>query len=387
MAGGTNALRACLFSRDFREFDLAVEEMHRALGQNWGELSFDEAPQFLRHAEAQKLSFMVVAVDPEDRPHLDQVKFVIQRSRPLNLPCILLAEDLDDWEITYLEQAGVAKTLRYPLENGAFLKTLQDLGPAKPAQKTTDTVMLPIFGTSGGVGASTLALNLAWELSALPQTNVCLMDFDLQFGSMGRRLELCPANGGLDLITGAKDLSRENLDQSVQHYGGGLDVLTAPSEITRFDLLDSMDVDHVLDWANDRYDYVVIDMPKAIMAWTETVFSRADTILCPIEMTVPAVQNALRLRSSFRAEGLPFEKLELILNKGPSMIDKPRLAQVDRIRALLDCPLDLMLPDGGNAVDQGQILAKTDQDNPLKHAIETLALDLDLIHRPARMVA
>jgi pilus assembly protein CpaE len=140
------------------------------------------------------------------------------------------------------------------------------------------------------------------------------------------------------------------------------------------------DVAHIIDMARANFDYVIIDMPPAIVSWTEAVPARAHVYFGVIELDLRSAQNVLRLLRALKAEGLPYEKLRYALNRAPGFTDLAAKARVRRMAESLDIAIELQLPDGGAAIaqanDQGLPLASAAAKNPLRRDIQKLAKSL-----------
>jgi pilus assembly protein CpaE len=85
---------ACTISRDVQEFDLLIEDMEIALGENWGDLEFHEAIAFFSQPDASAMEFVAVAVDHEDEAGLDAIGSVIRAAKAAGLKVILIADGL-----------------------------------------------------------------------------------------------------------------------------------------------------------------------------------------------------------------------------------------------------------------------------------------------------
>ena len=71
---------ACTISRDVQNFDLLIEDMEAELGENWGDLSFDDARMFLSQPDAAGLEFVAIAIDQEDEDKLASIAELIKTS-------------------------------------------------------------------------------------------------------------------------------------------------------------------------------------------------------------------------------------------------------------------------------------------------------------------
>jgi pilus assembly protein CpaE len=160
-------------------------------------------------------------------------------------------------------------------------------------------------------------------------------------------------------------------------YNDKLHVLTAPADMLPLDIVASEDIARIIDMAQSNFDFVVIDMPKTIVVWTETVLSRAHVYFATMDLDLRSAQNVLRLVRALKAETLPHEKLRYVLNRAPKFTDLSGKSRVKRMAESLDIKLEVQVPDGGAAVtqanDHGQPLAETAPKNPLRREIQKIA--------------
>ena len=172
----------------------------------------------------------------------------------------------------------------------------------------------------------------------------------------------------------------EVFGQALQTFDEKLDVLTAPTDMVPLDILTHEDIQRVIDMARKHYDYVVVDMPKTLVHWSETVLQAAHVYFALIELDMRSAQNALRLKRALQAEELPFNKLRFALNRAPKFTDLSGKSRVKRMGESLGISIDLQLPDGGKPVmqsgDHGLPLASSAGKNPLRREIAKLAQSL-----------
>lgn len=391
------ALTACTISRDVQNFDLLIEDMETALGENWGDLGFDDALAFFQQPDAETLEFVAIAVDEDDEDNLALVGEVITKARDAGIKVILIAEDLTPVALHQLLRLGANDFVPYPLPEGELASAIERLNaPAPEAPVPTDMqpklatsannrdgMILPVHGLAGGTGASTFAVNLAWELALVGKEDaprVCLIDFDLQFGAASTYLDLPRREAVYELLSDTENMDSESFMQALLSFNDKLHVLTAPTDILPLDLIQPEDVARILDVAKANFDYVIVDMPTTLVAWTETVLMASAIYFCPIEMEMRSAQNVLRMIKALKAEELPHDKLRFAVNRAPKFTDLQGKARVKRMAESLDVSLELLLPDGGKPVsqagDHGLPLAETAAKNPLRKEIMKLAASL-----------
>lgn len=393
---------ACTVSRDVQNFDLLIEDMETELGESWGDLSFDDAAAFLQQPDAEALEFIAIAVDEKDEDDLPAIGDLIRTAKERRIGVILIAEELSPMALHQLLRLGADDFVPYPLPEGSLHETIDRLrqpaptlqavppegAPSNPAHvlkdgSTHDAVILPVHGVAGGVGASSLAVNLAWELATIRKEKaprVCLIDLDLQFGATSTYLDLPRRDAVYDLLADTGAMDSDSFMQALQSFQDKLYVFTAPPDILPLDFVTPEDVTALLDIARKHFDFVVIDMPTTLVQWTDTVLGQAHVYFALVELDMRSAQNTLRLIRALKSEDLPFEKLRFALNRAPKFTDLSGKSRAKRMAESLDIDIELMLPDGGKQVvqagDHGLPLAETAKKNPLRKEIQKLATSL-----------
>ncbi len=405
---------ACTISRDVQNFDLLIDDMENELGEAWGDLGFEDALIFLGQPESATLEFVAIAVDAEDEADLSRITEIIRTAKAKSIKVILIADQVGPAALHQLLRLGAEDFVPYPLPDGALHEAIERIRKAKPAEVAAaapapaptpapiasdephaekapafkakgdrDAVVLPVHGLAGGCGASTFAANLAWELASLSKTDaprVCLIDLDFQYGSAATYLDLPRKEAVFDLLTDTGHADSDTMLAAMLTFNDKLHVLTAPSDMLPLDIVSPEDIGRIIDMARANFDFVVIDMPRTIVAWTETVLSRAHVYFALMELDLRSAQNVLRLVRALKAEGLPHEKLRYVLNRAPKFTDLSAKSRVKRMAESLDITIEVQLPDGGAQVtqanDHGLPLSENAGKNPLRKEIQKLAKSL-----------
>ena len=384
---------ACTVSRDVQNFDLLIEDMESALGEAWGDLGFSESLAFFSQPEAATLELIALALDSEDEENLPMMSEIISQAKSRHIKVILIAEDMSPASLHSLLRQGADEFVPYPLPEGELAATIERLraGPEPTAEHTEagpklkpgadkDGAVIVVHGLAGGTGATSMAVNMAWELATSDKKNppkVCLLDFDLQFGAVATYLDLPRREVVYDMLIETDEMDEESFGQALLTYEDTLQVLTAPADMLPLDLITSEDVTRILDMARNQFDYVVVDMPSTLVQWTETVLSNAHVYFAMLELDMRCAQNALRFKRALQSEELPVEKLRYVMNRAPKFTDLNAKARVKRMAESLGISIDVQLPDGGKQVtqanDHGLPLANTAAKNPLRREIAKLA--------------
>ena len=386
---------ACTISRDVRNFDLLIEDMETAMGEAWGDLGFHEALAFLQQSDADALEFVAIAIDETDEDNLPMISEIIGEAGGRDIKVILIADDVSPGALHALLREGADEFVPYPLPENELQAAIERIKTPPPAAEPAAThkraptangeegVLLAVQGIAGGTGATTLAVNLAWELVQADKANpprVCLLDFSLQTGSVATYLDLPRRDAVYEMWSDTETMDEDIFKSALQCHDEKMWVLTAPPELLPLDLISPEDVKRVLTLARTHFDYVIVDMPMTLVQWTETVLTEAQIYFVTVELDMRSAQNTLRFKRALKAEDLPLERLRFCLNRAPKFTDLNGKSRIKRMAESLEIGIELQLPDGGKPVtqgaDHGLPMASAAPKNPLRKEIAKLAVSL-----------
>ena len=404
---------ACTVSRDVQNFDLLIEDMEAELGEAWGDLSISDAIAFFNQPDADALEFIALALDDEDEADFSEIAAVIKAAGEKGIKVLVIAEEVSPITLHQLLKLGAQEFVPYPLPEGALHDAIERLHAPeeptppqalptqepslKPAGDDLDGVVLAVHGMAGGTGTTTLAVNLAWELANIDATEppakgflkkakkteakdairVCLLDFDLQNGSVSTFLDLPRREAVYELLSDTESMDSESFLQALLSYNDKLHVLTAPADMLPLDLITPEDIDRIINIAKANFDYVIIDMPKTVVMWTENVLTAAHVYFTTLELDMRSAQNTLRFIRALKSEELPVNKLRHVLNRAPKFTDMSGKSRVKKMAESLDITIEIQLPDGlrpaAQAGDHGLPLSDGAPKSPLRKEIQKLA--------------
>ncbi len=154
-------------------------------------------------------------------------------------------------------------------------------------------------------------------------------------------------------------------------------VLTAPRDALPLDIVSPNDVTAIINLAREAFDYVLIDMPQALMNWSEQVYNASDEFYALMEVDMRSAQNMFRFLRTLKAEDMALDKIRFVLNRAPGLTDLGGKQRVRRVAESLGIEYAYQLPDGGkqvvNACDQGVPLAEAVKSNPLRRELARIA--------------
>ncbi|KEO51501.1 AAA family ATPase [Thioclava pacifica] len=241
--------------------------------------------------------------------------------------------------------------------------------------------VIAVARSRGGIGATMLAVNLAHQLASIgakrkggPARRVALVDLDLQFGMVSGFLDLEPSPALYDMARDGSVPDETFLEQSLQSTPDGLDVLCAPSAFAPLDALRPEQLRGLIEAMQARYDYVVVDLPHALVDWVSPVLGHAGLMYLVTDLSVPSLQQARRLIDAYSEDNLAME-IEVVVNHEARPL-LPRRQHQEAARAL-DRELRHWLPEdpraAKEAADRGLPLGRVARRSALSKAVGKLA--------------
>ncbi|MCH8166816.1 MAG: AAA family ATPase [Proteobacteria bacterium] len=380
------APEALVFSGNFSAADALIEDLDTQFGEDqWLEVPLGDAENMLSIASSDD-SFVIVALSSDDDESVEQSAQLIRQAREYGLSVLLIVGDISPRTMHRIMREGVAEFAPYPEPAGALIDAIDRLRLARssgnlPAVTTTGAPrrlgkVVAFYGVAGGVGASTFAVNFAWEMTLRTRREgrrVALLDFNFQYGSIATFLDVPRREAVYELVSEASNLDQTGLTQALSTYKDKLHVLTAPRDALPLDIVSPSDVDAIIGLARESFDYVVIDMPQALMNWSEKVYAAADDFYAVMEVDMRSAQNMYRFLRTLKAEDMNLDKLRFVLNRAPGLTDLSGKTRVKRVAESLGIAFLHQVPDGGRPVvncgDQGTPLAEGARSNPVRKEI------------------
>ncbi len=179
--------------------------------------------------------------------------------------------------------------------------------------------VVTIFSPKGGVGRTTLAVNLAVAAAAVLDKKVALVDASFQFGDVGVLLNLNPKNKSIadalpDLSNGDVDI----LDSALIHHSTNIDVLLAPPSPETAELITADHIRKVVGRLRETHDLVVVDSWPLFQDSTLALLDMSDVILGLLTLEITNIKNIRLFLEVVEQLGYPPEKVQLVLNRADS---------------------------------------------------------------------
>ncbi|MCR9245726.1 MAG: AAA family ATPase [bacterium] len=214
-------------------------------------------------------------------------------------------------------RAGVRDFLRRPLSSNELMAALRRVGDGaaaalQPRQKAGRVACF--VSNKGGVGKTTLAVNVACELARRAPGRVLLVDAALQLGLCATMLDLDPAVTMHDIVTQMDRLDATLLRELTVSHDCGLDLLAAPGDAVEAAAVTEESLSRILAVARSAYDYVIVDTFPILDGIAIATLDRSDEVWQVIAPLVPVVLGAERLIGLLESVGVERERQRLIVN-------------------------------------------------------------------------
>lgn len=222
-----------------------------------------------------------------------------------------------------LRQLGVAEYLFKPLRAEQVEATVAGATGAAAEPGGRRGNLIAVFGARGGVGTTTLAVNLASYLADVERRRVALVDLDVHAGTVAFLLNLQPDHGLREALENPERVDEVFLSRALRPATERLDVLACEEPMT--DRIDTRcePLLHLLETLQARYHYVVVDVPRALAPAGRAVIGRAGLRLLVCDGSLAAARDVVRLRAAFEAVGNGPRTLT-VLNRSGAPGDLPR---------------------------------------------------------------
>jgi len=293
------------------------------------------------------------------------------------VPVVVAASNAGVTIIRSAFRAGASDVISLPIDPSELQKSLIKAltrGASTGSEGTGVGQVIAVFGARGGLGVTTLSVNLAVQLARLTQANVALADLDLQRGDCAAFLNLTPSQSIATLATSGGGIDDLVVFSSLIRHASGVSVLAAPQHMEEADEVEPDHADAIVARLKQRFRFTVIDTSRTLTAVTAAALAHTDRVLIVTDLTIPGVRALHRLAGVLRGLSVGRDGIDLLLMES----EHDMVPIADASRAIGKPPLMTIPRDAaaaGAAMNAGNPLngAKA---SPLLVAITELATRL-----------
>lgn len=267
-----------------------------------------------------------------------------------------------------LIRLGVADYLPQPISREDVLAVTQSAktrGRGVPDRPQHVCQVFSFVRRSGGMGATSLAIQAAYELArpkrGQPKRRVCLVDLDFQGGAAWLHLDAEPLLDIAEVVRSPHRLDAELLTAMTTHHAAGFDLIAAPNGSMTPDAVPTDVVSHLMALVCERYDQVIVDLPLHWSRWLAEILAGSSRIFLALQMTVVAVKQAHIFLAQIKDTDAAQVPVSVVLNRYRRSWWRPGLKLRD-VEKALGHKIDYCVPSDyrlfSEAANHGMPIAK-----------------------------
>lgn len=212
-------------------------------------------------------------------------------------------------------RCGAKEFLPKPVIKEDLLRALERVEKA-PDEDVDSSKIIAVYSNKGGIGKTTIAVNLATELAKVTKDKVALVDLNLQLGDVATFLNLTPAFDVNYVIRRLVNGDEKELIQFFEKYKeSSLYILADPSYIEQSESITPQQIVMLFKVLRKVFPYVVIDMSSNIDGNSLKILDCADWILFATIVNIPAIRNAQRCLNLFHSRRYSSDKVKIVVNR------------------------------------------------------------------------
>jgi pilus assembly protein CpaE len=213
-------------------------------------------------------------------------------------------------------RAGADEVLFLPLDVGDATRALLKLSEARRRlERASGGIVCSFVSMVGGVGVSTLSVNLALALRRIFDKRVAVVDLDLQTGALAPMLNLEPDHTIMALMGSGRRLDSIQLEAALTRHDSGLYLLAAPKKIEECELVSEAVIATVLDVMRQLFDFVAVDCGGYINESVVAAWENSDRLFYLLDQSIGAAHRAWRFMELFKRLGISSLAPEFVLSR------------------------------------------------------------------------
>jgi len=258
----------------------------------------------------------LVALDQDPEKALQLVARLNSDSPECSI--LVVSTSTDGSIILKAMRAGAKEFLTRPVRIEDLLDALTRISDrrfGRGESRSRSSTVIAIGGATGGVGSTSLAVNLGCALAANARNSVALVDLDLCLGDADVLLDTIPDYTLVDVAQNVTRLDFTLLKRSLTKHSSGLFLLPRPMQMEDSVHVAPDDLQRVIGLLKATFTHLVLDLSKSYSALDQVALQMADHVLLVTQLDLPCLRNVVRLLTSFGVIPGVAEKVKIIVNR------------------------------------------------------------------------
>jgi pilus assembly protein CpaE len=174
--------------------------------------------------------------------------------------------------------------------------------------------LISIIGAHGGVGTSSMVVNLGWILAEERMRHTALIDLDVHFGTIALSLDVEPSIGFRDALESPSRIDTTFVEGTLVKATQRLSVLATEENLDIYIAFNNAAIELLLEKLKEIRDFIIIDAPRSTLVRAQQVITQADVVCIVTELTVAGLRDTVTILSKLRSFA-PEKDIRIIVNK------------------------------------------------------------------------
>lgn len=269
----------------------------------------------------------------------------------------------------------------------AFARQEFHVEPQSTKPRDADDIgdLYVVTGVRGGIGASTVALNIGWILAHEWDRNVALADLDLQFGTASLMLDLEPGTGLLEALANPDRIDDLFMERAIIRESEKLALLSAEEPLDHSPHLDNDSIEILTGRLRRSFDRLVIDVPRSVLCGQTGLIEAATSVVVVTDLSLAGMRDSMRLIDAV-ITAAPAAKVVLVASQ-VGINPKGELSIKD-FEAGIGRSIDFSVPWDQKAITTATAAAKplpiATKRSPAVSALRALSMSLSAETKPVK---
>jgi pilus assembly protein CpaE len=257
----------------------------------------------------------LVAMD-SDTARATQLVAEISAQSP-NCTLLVSSGSTDGRLILESMRAGAKEFLTEPLKEEDLAAALQRVNRQHSGEKQTskECQVIAVAGATGGVGSSSIAVNLACALAQDSDNSVVLIDLDVALGDADVFLDTIPEYTLADVAQNVARLDLTLLKKSLTKHSSGVQLLPRPVQLEDAKLITPDSLQRIIGLLKTSFSHIVLDTSKGFSDLDMRAIQLANDVLMITQLDLPCLRNVVRLMMTFDDNAALRDKVKIVVNR------------------------------------------------------------------------
>lgn len=260
-------------------------------------------------------SLFIVDLSVKKQEKLDLMLKISQQCP--NCKILALSDNPSVDLIIQIMRAGAKEFLTVPILKNEFFDAINKLiSQLEEPKKINKCKIISVFSNKGGIGKTSLASNLALELSKITKENVALIDMNFQMGDITTFLDLKPSFNISYMLENIDKINETFLLSTLERYkNSSLYVLADPPYFKQADTIHPKQITKLFNTLKETFSYIIVDAEASFDGKNIAALDNSDMILLVSVANLPALRNTQRCLELFGKLGYDKEKTKIVINR------------------------------------------------------------------------